>query len=136
MRPCEYDNVHLLLTDVLFNANEMFRWDSLTGRKRSSPSTTHTDSSSLPSSFESEPSYSLAPAPQVPDFLNDPTLLHPLSNLSSDSLDYLKLEDSVLSDLPGSKGALPTRGFTDDLCYGTGVTYLAALGTGMDRFGR
>lgn len=36
----------------------------------------------------------------------------------------------MLSDLPGGQGALPSRGFTDDLCYGTGITYLSALGIG------
>jgi len=51
-------------------------------------------------------------------------------NLSKDTLDYLTLEDSVLSDLPGGRSALPSRGWSDDLCYGTGCTYLVALGTG------
>jgi import inner membrane translocase subunit TIM23 len=50
--------------------------------------------------------------------------------LSSERLDYLKLEDTVLTDLPGGKTALPSKGWTDDLCYGTGITYLSALGTG------
>jgi mitochondrial import inner membrane translocase subunit TIM23 len=42
----------------------------------------------------------------------------------------LTLEDSALSDLPGSQSALPSRGWSDDLCYGTGVTYLTALSAG------
>ena len=60
----------------------------------------------------------------------DPSSLHPLAGLNKESLDYITLEDSALSDLPGSQSVLPSRGFTDDLCYGTGITYLAALSLG------
>lgn len=60
----------------------------------------------------------------------DPAKLHPLSGLNQDSLEYLTLEDGVLSDLSGSQSVLPSRGFTDDLCYGTGVTYLSGLTLG------
>lgn len=60
----------------------------------------------------------------------DPSQLHPLAGLNKDTLEYLSLEDSALSDLPGGQSVLPSRGFTDDLCYGTGVTYLTALSLG------
>lgn len=60
----------------------------------------------------------------------DPSQLHPLAGLDRDNLEYLTLEDSVLSDLPGGQSVLPSRGFTDDLCYGTGVTYLSGLTVG------
>lgn len=60
----------------------------------------------------------------------DPSQLHPLAGLNQQTLDYLTLEDSALSDLPGSQSALPSRGWSDDLCYGTGVTYLTALSIG------
>lgn len=60
----------------------------------------------------------------------DPAALHPLAGLNKDTLDYLTLDDSALSDLPGSKSLLPSRGWSDDLCYGTGVTYLTALSMG------
>lgn len=60
----------------------------------------------------------------------DPASLNPLAGLGKDTLEYLQLEDSVLSDLPGGRSALPSRGWSDDLCYGTGVTYLAALSVG------
>lgn len=68
----------------------------------------------------------------VGSFLNtpgafDPSALHPLAGLNQDTLDYLSLDDSTLSDLPGSRSVLPSRGWSDDLCYGTGVTYLSAL---------
>jgi inner membrane translocase subunit Tim23 len=36
----------------------------------------------------------------------------------------------VLSDLPGAQSALPSRGWSDDLCYGTGISYLTALSVG------
>lgn len=60
----------------------------------------------------------------------DPSQLHPLAGLNKDTLEYISLEDSTLSDLPGGQSVLPSRGFTDDLCYGTGVTYLAGLSIG------
>ncbi|KAG5989826.1 hypothetical protein E4U52_005218 [Claviceps spartinae] len=60
----------------------------------------------------------------------DPSQLHPLAGLNKDTLEYLTLEDSALSALPGGQSVLPSRGFTDDLCYGTGVTYLAGLSLG------
>jgi len=60
----------------------------------------------------------------------DPAALHPLAGLNQDTLDYLTLDDSALSDLPGSRSILPSRGWSDDLCYGTGVTYLTALSIG------
>ncbi|CAK7240629.1 MAG: Mitochondrial import inner membrane translocase subunit tim23 [Sporothrix thermara] len=60
----------------------------------------------------------------------DPTQLHPLAGLNKETLEYISMEDSALSDLPGSQSVLPSRGFTDDLCYGAGVTYLTALTIG------
>ncbi len=61
--------------------------------------------------------------------LVDPARLHPLADLGQ-GLDYLVLEDESLNALPGAQTALPSRGWSDDLCYGTGVTYLTALGFG------
>lgn len=60
----------------------------------------------------------------------DPSQLHPLAGLNRDTLEYISLEDSALSELPGGQSVLPSRGFTDDLCYGTGITYLAGLSVG------
>lgn len=54
----------------------------------------------------------------------DPTRLHPLAQLG-DQLDYLVLDDDKLSDLPGAGTAIPSRGWSDDLCYGTGTMYLS-----------
>lgn len=54
----------------------------------------------------------------------DPTKLHPMAGIE-DKLDYLLLEDDKTSDLPGSGTAIPSRGWSDDLCYGTGTMYLS-----------
>jgi import inner membrane translocase subunit TIM23 len=102
-------------------------WDTLTGRKSSSPPTQ-----------TPEPHDNFTPAPfdpstaiQAPsEFILDPAQLHPLAGLNQDTLDYLNLEESALTDLPGARSALPSRGWSDDLCYGTGVSYLTALCVG------
>lgn len=113
-------------------------WDTLTGRSPSR-SQSQSQSSSQSSTSTNDSSYNtpLDPASiqDVSSFLGsqsrfDPAALHPLAGLDKDTLDYLSLEDSQLSDLPGSQSALPSRGWSDDLCYGTGVTYLSALSIG------
>jgi len=104
-------------------------WDTLTGRKSS------TATQSAPAS---EPHDNFSPAPFDPntaiqspsDFILDPTQLHPAAGINQDTLDYLHLEDSALSDLPGAQSALPSRGWSDDLCYGTGTSYLTGLTIG------
>ena len=53
----------------------------------------------------------------------DPARLHPLAQIG-DKLDYLLLDDEKTSDLPGGSTAVPSRGWSDDLCYGTGTMYL------------
>lgn len=52
----------------------------------------------------------------------DPAKLHPLAGIS-DNLEVLQLDDDKLSDVQGAQGVLPSRGWTDDLCVGTGTTY-------------
>jgi hypothetical protein len=42
-------------------------------------------------------------------------------------LDYLVLDDDKTNDLPGSGTAIPSRGWSDDLCYGTGTMYLGGM---------
>ena len=117
-------------------------WDKFSGKK-SKPSSGET----LPPQPQSQPTGGgYAPAPtafegfstSVPDTssflgnvsLPDASQLHPLAGLNQQTLDYLSLDESTLSDLPGAKSILPSRGWSDDLCYGTGVTYLTALSTG------
>lgn len=116
-------------------------WDALTGRKSSSQqqqssSPTPDPSSGATAAHEfSPPHFDPSTAQGVDSFLNssafaDPSQLHPLAGLNKEGLEYLTLEDSALSDLPGSQSAIPSRGFSDDLCYGTGITYLTALSLG------
>lgn len=116
-------------------------WNAFTGGNKPQPSqgsaAGHDTSASSSAYTTTSPSAPFDPSQGqgVEAFLQsstfaDPTQLHPLAGLDKDSLEYLTLEDSVLSDLPGGQSVLPSRGFTDDLCYGTGVTYLSGLGVG------
>jgi import inner membrane translocase subunit TIM23 len=109
-------------------------WDKFTGRKSTASTTGSAPSNSQIDTFQPTP-FDPSEAQDVSSFLSgpsfaDPSQLHPLAGLNQQTLDYLSLEDSALSDLPGSKSALPSRGWSDDLCYGTGVTYLSALSIG------
>jgi import inner membrane translocase subunit TIM23 len=71
-----------------------------------------------------------ATAVTAADLLNtasfDPSKLHPMAGLG-DKLDYLSLDDEKTNALPGAGTALPSRGWSDDLCYGTGTTYLSGM---------
>jgi import inner membrane translocase subunit TIM23 len=76
--------------------------------------------------FSSHSSDPLPEAPTASDLLSstyDPAKLHPMASLGG-QLDYLVLDDDKTSDLPGSGTAIPSRGWSDDLCYGTGTMYL------------
>ncbi|KAI0923985.1 hypothetical protein AcV5_009366 [Taiwanofungus camphoratus] len=99
-----------------------------------------TPSSADPTSVLRNASFTRNEGPTVPadgavkasDFLLgsfDPAKLHPMAGLE-DKLDYLLLEDDKTSDLPGSGTAIPSRGWSDDLCYGTGTLYLSGLALG------
>lgn len=62
----------------------------------------------------------------------DPSALHPLAGVvGNKELDYLLLEDDQLSTVAGGKTVLPSRGWGDELCYGTGSTYLAGQSPAM-----
>jgi len=114
-------------------------WNSLIGGRKSSEQHAPAESDTLrdtaaTSTFSSTP-FNASEAQDVSSFLNtpgafDPASLHPLSGIDQGTLDYLSLDDSTLSDLPGARSALPSRGWSDDLCYGTGITYLSALSVG------
>ncbi|TKA25102.1 hypothetical protein B0A50_06167 [Salinomyces thailandicus] len=108
-------------------------WDVFTGQKSppapSSPSDSNLQDSAPGVTFNAPSSSDVGSFMTQPGAF-DPAALHPLAGLNQDTLDYLTLDDSALSDLPGSRSALPSRGWSDDLCYGTGVTYLAALSMG------
>ena len=74
-----------------------------------------------------QPAY--ADAPTAAGILSggiDPSALHPLAGLvDNKDLDYLLLDDDKISGVDGGKSVLPSRGWGDELCYGTGSTYLA-----------
>jgi hypothetical protein len=105
--------------------------------RRASPMSSSSDSpsSSSPTTYiKSGPFYSDdAPTPSTDDITTasdlllgayDPEKLHPLAHLG-DKLDYLLLDDDKTTELPGAGTAIPSRGWGDDLCYGTGTTYLS-----------
>ncbi|KAI3625213.1 hypothetical protein CBS9595_000574 [Malassezia furfur] len=60
----------------------------------------------------------------------DPAKLHPLANIRDDDLEYLDIDEDKPNTLEGARTALPSRGWSDDLCYGTGTTYLGGLTLG------
>lgn len=64
-------------------------------------------------------------APSVAQMLSNAASLHPLAVQNSQDLDYLVLDDGKLSDIEGGQSVLPSRGWGDELCYGTGTTYVA-----------
>ncbi|EGC46733.1 mitochondrial import inner membrane translocase subunit tim23 [Histoplasma capsulatum var. duboisii H88] len=101
-------------------------WDTLSGRKTSTPSSSPSPPASTFDPTSAQDASSFLSGAAMPD----PSLLHPLAGLNKDTLDYLSLEDSALDDLPGSRSALPSRGWSDDLSYGAGITYLTALSIG------
>lgn len=68
------------------------------------------------------------PSDTVSSFLSntayDPSRLHPLAGLGG-GLDYLNLEDDD-GGLPGTHGGIvPSRGWSDDMTYGTGMAYIS-----------
>ncbi|SPO30775.1 probable MAS6 - mitochondrial inner membrane import translocase subunit [Ustilago trichophora] len=72
--------------------------------------------------------------PNAASLLGDSSLdlgsLSPLAGLGKDDLEYLDLTDGAPSSLEGARTAVPSRGWSDDLCYGTGTTYLSGLAIG------
>lgn len=82
------------------------------------------------SSSSSAPSLEQPPAPPAPsaaDMLGssfDVAKLHPMAEIG-ENLDFLALDDDKLTDVEGAASVLPSRGWTDDLCVGTGTTYLS-----------
>jgi mitochondrial import inner membrane translocase subunit TIM23 len=109
-------------------------WDVFTGKK-TQPATGSASSETLHDPAPTTVTFDTPTTDDVSAFMTapgayDPAALHPLAGLNQDTLDYLSLDDSALSDLPGSRSILPSRGWSDDLCYGTGVTYLTALSIG------
>lgn len=65
-------------------------------------------------------------APSVIPTAFDAATLHPMANLGSPQLEYLDLETNTKQ----ADGLIASRGFFEDLSYGTGAMYLLGLGTG------
>lgn len=59
----------------------------------------------------------------------DSSRLHPLAGLDK-GIEYLDLEEEQLTTMEGAQGLIPSKSWTDDLCYGTGAVYLLGLGVG------
>ena len=131
--PLPVGHVFCYPTSHRTSSNNMPVWDAFTGRKTSRQSS-ETLASEPTTTFASPP-FDPSSAQGVPSFLGSASLpdaskLHPLAGLDQRTLDYLSLDEGAVSDLPGSRSALPSRGWSDDLCYGTGVTYTGALAVG------
>lgn len=101
-------------------------FNSTTFASNVQPQSTNQSTSGLPLPPLSNP----APAPVAPTAADmfstsayDPAKLHPLAGL--DKMDFLALDEDKLSDVQGAATVLPSRGWTDDLCIGTGTTYLS-----------
>jgi mitochondrial import inner membrane translocase subunit TIM23 len=76
--------------------------------------------------------YETPTAPTTTSFLSDsllsdPAALHPLAGLDK-GLDYVSLSDDL--GFGSAPGPISQRSWSDDLCYGTGTTYLVALTIG------
>lgn len=89
--------------------------------------------------FSSSPKEETAPAPvaetnrshpvAAPSVLPagfDASKLHPMAGLGSGGLEYLDLE----SNSQRADGLIASRGWTEDLSYGTGAVYLVGLSVG------
>ncbi|TYJ58171.1 hypothetical protein B9479_000995 [Cryptococcus floricola] len=90
------------------------------------------DPPSQPNAAPAPPPVSQQHAPTALEALGsafDPARLHPLAGIS-ENLDFLQLDEEKLNELEGSASVLPSRGWTDDLCVGTGTTYVSGLAAG------
>ncbi|CAO1617293.1 unnamed protein product [Jaminaea pallidilutea] len=90
--------------------------------------------SSTPPSPSSSSSYDPNYTPTATSIFSGPnfdaTRLHPLSGLGKEEVEYLDIVDNQPNQLEGARTALPSRGWSDDLSYGTGTTYLSGLALG------
>lgn len=73
-----------------------------------------------------------APAPQASEILlrgsqYNAEDLHPLARVHKGELDYLLLDEAALNEMEGARSVLPSRGWSDELCYGTGTMYLSGM---------
>lgn len=100
-------------------------------QQRPPPSSPASGSSSSPTPSSTPQPYASFPQPTSAfDTLTaayDPAKLHPMAGLG-ENLDFLALDEDKLTDVAGaSGGVLPSRGWADDLCVGTGTTYVSGV---------
>ena len=121
---------HTTSSDI-FNSAPFSTSSSYSGSSLSSSPSSESSSSSSGASSSSQSGFASspqAPFPSLPtasDTLTsalDPAALHPLAGLGK-NLDFLQLDEDKLTDVQGAASVLPSRGWTDDLCVGTGTTY-------------
>ena len=93
-------------------------WDTFSGKSSSRSQTSSQPPPPTQDTYQHTP-FDAASVQDVSSFLGsgeqsifDPAALHPLAGLDQNTLDYLSLEDTQLSDLPGGRSALPSRGFS------------------------
>lgn len=97
-------------------------------KEEASPATETTKDETLTPTEEQIVSTDVAGILDTADF--DPSKLHPLAGLDKD-IEYLDLDDERLNSMEGSdNGILPSRGWGDDMCYGTGTCYVLGLTMG------
>ncbi|CAO1631579.1 unnamed protein product [Parajaminaea phylloscopi] len=83
--------------------------------------------------FSNAPSSSYDPAytPSASDIFAgqgfDSARLNPFAGLGKEEVEYLDIVDNQPNQIEGARTALPGRGWSDDLSYGTGTTYLSGL---------
>ncbi|KAI8086347.1 Tim17/Tim22/Tim23/Pmp24 family-domain-containing protein [Halteromyces radiatus] len=69
---------------------------------------------------------------KMPDFMSslqyDSSKLQPMA--LQGGIDFLQIDNATDSTSYGGGALTPSRGWTDDLCYGTGTAYLAGLTLG------
>jgi import inner membrane translocase subunit TIM23 len=87
---------------------------------------------------QSRTAFDPSQAPNTQDLFSKPgfdiSKLHPLAGLGKDEIEYLDIVDAQPSTLEGGRTALPSRGWSDDLCYGTGTTYLSGASCKLSYF--
>lgn len=98
-------------------------------QRQDGTATDYFQSSSAKFDRSQSPQYDPSYTPNTSDLFNnaafDVARLHPMAGLGKDEVEYLDIVDAQPSTLEGGRTALPSRGWSDDLCYGTGTTYLS-----------
>lgn len=95
---------------------------------------THTESGAVSSGIDPKLGFDPSQISSVSQIISAPggldtSRLHPLAGLEK-GVEFMDLEDEELTHMEGAQGLIPSRGWTDDLCYGTGAVYLLGLGLG------